>query len=190
MSPASGRSAWGLLGALALVLGAFAVRTFVGGPVRVGSVGMSPRLCPGDVVWVGREGADAANAGAVVAWRPPGEASIRLDRVVGTAGASIEVSGGVLRVDGAARTTRPYGATMEAWEGALVPIAPGPDLGAVKVSDGHVFLLSDNRRAGGDSQAWGQVGREHVVGAVQHVLWTRARGPQASRCGTGHGLMR
>jgi signal peptidase I len=151
---------------------------------------MAPRLCPGDIVWVGREGVSSAVSGAVVAWRPPGEASIRLDRVVGVSGTTVEMSGGVLRIDGVARTTRPYGASMEEWEGALLPVTPGPDFGAERVGDGDLFLLSDDRRVGGDSQAWGTVAREHVVGSVQYTLWTRGGDPHSSGCGPARRLTR
>lgn len=172
---------------LALVLcgvGAALARSQLGGPLVLGSGAMAPALRAGEVVWVDRSGAAAARPGAVVAYRQPAGGALTVKRVVGIAGETVEIAGGVLHLDG-----RPQGGVgEERWCGHAVAVHPGADAPATAVPAGAAYVLGDDRRASSDSRQWGAIPVDNVVGRVQFVLWGDG-GPRGSvGCDGGRAL--
>lgn len=86
--------------------------------------------------------------------------SVLLKRVVAVAGDLVEVRDGHVHIDG-----------REIPE-ARISLASGggPDLGPVRVPEGKVLLLGDNRGNSRDGRWFGFVDREHVLGRALSVV--------------------
>ena len=141
---------------------------------------MVPTLHDGDRAWVPRYetwlvrwGLRAWRPGEVVYFRPPGVKPVTwldrvqggpflIKRVIAGPGATVEVRGGVVWVDGAPLTERYLDGS-----GSRASRAP------VVVPPGHVFVLGDNRAplASRDSRAFGPVPVGNVAGRASLVIW-------------------
>jgi signal peptidase I len=134
----------------------------------------------------------APTAGDLVLVRGQGRAAI--ERIVAVAGDTVAVRGGILHVNGIpARRSAPKQELLEdrlpsgAWQerpvdvvseslgteryDVVVDVEPG-DLLEIPVPSGHVFVLSDDRRARRDSRALGPVRIDDLVGKVEIVWWS------------------
>ena len=86
--------------------------------------------------------------------------SVLLKRVVAVAGDLVEVRDGHVRIDG-----------REIPEARIsLAAGGGPDLGPVRVPDGKVLLLGDNRGNSRDGRWFGFIDREHVLGRAVSVV--------------------
>jgi len=83
-----------------------------------------------------------------------------IKRVVGISGDTVEISGGVLVVNGEA-INEPY----------LPPRTDMPDFGPATVGDGELFVMGDNRNASQDSRIFGTVDAGGVVGQAFVIIW-------------------
>jgi signal peptidase I len=184
--------------ALALVL-ALAVQAYAVKPYRIPSPSMEPTLHVGDRVLVNRFshhlGAEP-EVGQIVVFHPPqgAEASpprcgdgvqssprrspcsrptdrpssqTYIKRVVGVSGDRIAVRQGHVVRNGSPQS-EPFAA--DCWTGAECDL-PEP----VKVPEGFVFLMGDNRGASADSRLWGPVPVSWVVGEAMLVYWPPRR---------------
>ena len=157
-----------LVGGVAVVVAAMALRAVGGGPLVVATADMQPTVLPGDVVWVDRSVPDV---GDVVAWRPDPDA-LYLARVVAGPGAAVELAAGRIWVDGAAT-----GPPINPRAAAFAPTRLGP---------AEVFLLGDDPVVASDSRQWGPVALSRVEGVARRVLWAAAPpdgGPRWGRLG-------
>ena len=171
--------------AVAIVLKTFVVQAFF-----IPSGSMEPTLEPGDRVLVqkvvygpdrgdvivfsdpqGRPGPDRGIVGGFVHWlsstlgieRPEHEDFIK--RVIGLPGETVELRDGRLFVDGV-RIREPY------LEGAV----DTRDYGPVKVPEGALFVLGDNRLNSNDSRfGLGFVPVDKVVGRAFAIVWPPSR---------------
>jgi signal peptidase I len=147
---------------------------------RVEGDSMAPAIAPGDYVLV-RRGIRASN-GDVVMLRLEGGDAYRIKRVVGVAGDTLAMRGGVL-YRGGAPAPEPYlrrppdlsrTAPPGNWHYAyLVAGARSPryrprgaDWGPIVVPQRAVFVLGDNRAHSGDSRRFGFVCADEVLGRV------------------------
>ncbi len=94
----------------------------------------------------------------VVVNRPVGEVSL-IKRVMGLPGETIEVRDGHALINGLA--------IEEPW----VAYFGGPGFGPVKIPDGYVFIMGDNRQVSHDSRAIGFVAISAIEGRVWLVYW-------------------
>ena len=86
--------------------------------------------------------------------------SVLLKRVVAVAGDLVEVRSGHVRIDG-----------REVLEARIsLDAGGGPDLGPVRVPDGKVLLLGDNRGNSRDGRWFGFIDRERVLGRAVSVV--------------------
>jgi signal peptidase I len=86
--------------------------------------------------------------------------SVLLKRVVAVSGDLVEVRSGHVRIDG-----------HEIPESRIsLAAGGGPDLGPVRVPDGKVLLLGDNRGNSRDGRWFGFVDREHVLGRAVSIV--------------------
>ncbi len=108
-----------------------------------------------------------AKAGDVVVFRPPEEAAeiSRQDvpryvkRVIAIAGDEVEVTEGIVRVNGE-RLREPY-----------VAEAPDYELSPTVVPPGHLFVLGDNRNDSLDSHRWGFLSEDSLIAHVFARYW-------------------
>ena len=171
--------------AVAIVLKTFVVQAFF-----IPSGSMEPTLEPGDRVLVqkvvygpdrgdvivfsdpqGRPGPDRGIVGGLVHWlsstlgieRPEHEDFIK--RVIGLPGETVELRDGRLFVDGV-RIREPY----------LKGAVDTRDYGPVKVPEGALFVLGDNRLNSNDSRfGLGFVPVDKVVGRAFAIVWPPSR---------------
>jgi signal peptidase I len=171
--------------ALAIVLKTFVVQAFF-----IPSGSMEPTLEPGDRVLVqkvvygpdrgdvivfsdpqGRPGPDRGIVGGFVHWlsntlgieRPEHEDFIK--RVIGLPGETVELRNGRLYVDGV-QIPEPY----------LKGAVDTRDYGPVKVPQGALFVLGDNRLNSNDSRfGLGFVPVDKVVGRAFAIVWPPSR---------------
>ncbi len=171
--------------AVAIVLKTFVVQAFF-----IPSGSMEPTLEPGDRVLVqkvvygpdrgdvivfsdpqGRPGPDRGIVGGFVHWlsstlgieRPEHEDFIK--RVIGLPGETVELRDGRLFVDGV-RIREPY----------LKGAVDTRDYGPVRVPEGALFVLGDNRLNSNDSRfGLGSVPVDKVVGRAFAIVWPPSR---------------
>jgi signal peptidase I len=129
--------------------------------IRVGAGSMAPTLGAGDLVVIVRWPSSVDRWDVVVA-EPAGPGSDRLvKRVVALGGESVAIEDGVLVVEGTP--------VCEPWSDPADQ--DGVWFGPVRVPDGEVFLLGDDRGDSIDSRAFGPVGEDRIAGRVVAGAW-------------------
>ncbi len=83
-----------------------------------------------------------------------------IKRVIAVGGDTVEVTDGVLLVNGEV-VEEPY----------LHPTSDMADFGPETISEGHIFVLGDNRNASQDSRIFGEVEESSVVGNAFVIIW-------------------
>lgn len=130
-------------------------------PVRVASDSMSPTLQAGDHVVVEKLSHHwrEPRIGDLVVFHEPTSDALTIKRIVGLGGDSVAIEDGQLVVNGSAveepRVDR----------SRIDSVYFGP----VRVPDGFVFVMGDNRGASIDSRAYGPIRSRDLVGRA--VLW-------------------
>jgi signal peptidase I len=155
-----------LIVALAIAL-AVSVQAYAVKPYRIPSESMEPTLQVGDQVIVNRVshhlGAQP-EVGDIVVFHPPTATSETfIKRVVGVSGDRIAVSGGRVVRNGELQE-EPYARPCGNGSGCDVPRA-------VRIPDGHVYVMGDNRGASQDSRVWGTVPVSRVIGEAVAIYW-------------------
>jgi signal peptidase I len=140
-----------------------AVRLLVLQPTVVTSGSMEPTIDTGSIAWINVLGPrlGPVEAGSVVEARLDDGTTV-VKRLMATAGQTVEIYEGVLRIDGR-ELVEPYADQTD---------MGGIFFGPVRVPEGQVFLLGDNRLDSVDSRVFGPVD----VTAVQGTLigtWPR-----------------
>ena len=155
--------------------------------MKVPTGAMLPTILVGDHVvvdWYARWGIPV-HPGDIVVFASPDDADTKwVKRLVGVPGSVIEVRGGVLYVDGVARSSSAglSGQDRLAREKLgdheyEVAITPHPgfgclDWGPEQIPEGSFFMLGDNRCNSRDSRSFGAVRRETLLGRVRLVHWS------------------
>lgn len=106
--------------------------------------------------------------GDVIVFYAPEQAKKEfIKRVIGLPGETVEIRGGVVRIDG-----RPL---AEPW----APVADRSSFGPFHVPAGEYFMLGDNRPSSNDSRSWGVTGAglasDRIIGKAWLRLWPRER---------------
>ena len=155
-----------LLISFALVFGF--VRPVIAAPFYVGSESMVPTLEVWDRVLINKLAYDLAGPerGDIVLFESPeGGRDPLIKRVVGLPGEKIELRRGRLFVDGEPRN-EPY------LRGGL---QGGRPYGPMRVPEGHVFVMGDNRANSLDSRYFGPVPEENLIGEALFRFWPPGR---------------
>ena len=129
--------------------------------VRVYNVSMQPTLYEGNLLVVNKLAYKLGEPkrGDIIVFHYQGTLTEDyIKRVIGLPGDTIDIGGGVVRVNGQA-ITEPYIAELPGYTGTW------------KVPEGELFVLGDNRNRSSDSHDWGFVKQEWVVGKAILVYW-------------------
>lgn len=129
--------------------------------VRVYNVSMQPTLHEGNLLVVNKLAYKLGEPkrGDIIVFHYQGTVTEDyIKRVIGLPGDTIDIGGGVVRVNGQA-ITEPYLAELPGYTGTW------------KVPEGELFVLGDNRNRSSDSHDWGFVKQEWVVGKAILVYW-------------------
>jgi signal peptidase I len=130
---------------------------------------MEPTLSPGDRIVVEKLSYRwrVPQAGDIVVFHTPlplqaiGYAPQQafIKRVIGTPGQVVAVQGGQVYIDGQPLTER------------YIAEAPHYDLEPIRVPDGTLFVMGDNRNNSNDSHLWGFLLRANVIGRANLCFW-------------------
>lgn len=152
---------------LAAVVLAVAIKAFVIDTRMVPTTSMVPTIEVGDRVIMSKLsylGEDGPQRGDVIVFRAPDELNQKYDlvkRLIGLPGETVEITGGVVYIDGAA-LDEPY-----------INEAPAYDYGPVTVPEGHCFVLGDNRNKSIDSHLWQDpfLDLDAIKGKAVYLYW-------------------
>ena len=129
--------------------------------VRVYNISMQPTLHEGNLLVVNKLAYKIGEPkrGDIIVFHYQGTVTEDyIKRVIGLPGDTVDVRGGIVRVNGQA-ITEPYIAELPGYTGTW------------KVPEGELFVLGDNRNHSSDSHDWGFVEQEWVVGRAIIVYW-------------------
>jgi signal peptidase I len=167
-SPASSKGRSGVtrfvidvLETLVLSVVLFALINAVSARIRVDGYSMEPTLHSGEFVivnklsyWLG-----SPQMGDIIVFHFPRDPEQEyIKRVIGLPGDEVEISGGLVRVNGQV-IDEPYIAAPPVYESSWT------------VAEDSLFVLGDNRNNSSDSHNWGSVPYDNVVGKALIVYW-------------------
>ena len=150
-----------LLETIVLAVVLFFAINAVSARVRVDGFSMVPTLQDGEYVLVNRLAFlnSQPERGDIIVFVSTQSADLDLiKRVIGLPGDTINISGGVVRVNGQV-LDEPYIAAAPIYNGEW------------DVPDGNLFVLGDNRNDSSDSHAWGLLPLENVLGKAILIYW-------------------
>lgn len=141
------------------------VRPFVVEVFHIPSESMSPTLEAGDRVLAAKFAyrLGEPNRGDLAVFES--ESGVAIKRVVGLPGDRVEIRDGVLFINGE-RRREPY---------VDYGLTDSNFYGPIKVPEGHVFVLGDNRSNSRDSRAFGPVPLEDLEGRALLRVWPLSR---------------
>ena len=143
---------------------ALLVKTFLLQAFYIPSGSMLPTLQEGDRVLVNKLDTDPSRGDVVVFARPNGADADGIKdlikRVVGLPGETIEGRDGEIYIDG-----------VRLEEGYLPDDVRSRTFPPTVVSEGHVFVLGDNRQDSTDSTRFGEVEIDSIVGRAFVIIW-------------------
>ena len=145
---------------------AIVVILFVYQPVKVEGTSMMPALQDQERIFINkfvyRFGIGKIERGdMVVFWYPQDPNKSYIKRVIGTPGDRVEVSDGIVYVNGKA-LAESY-VPPEYRDHSSFPLT--------RVPDGDYFVLGDHRSSSNDSRSWGWVPRRYIYGKAVFIYW-------------------
>ena len=150
-----------LLETIVLAVVLFFAINAVSARVRVDGFSMIPTLQDGEYVLVNRLAYNNAlpDRGDIIVFSSPQSPDLDLiKRVIGLPGDTVNISGGVVQVNGQT-LNEPYIAAAPIYNGNW------------SVPEGNLFVLGDNRNDSSDSHAWGLLPIENVIGKAILIYW-------------------
>jgi signal peptidase I len=182
--------AWVVLTVGAIVMAKGIIRPFFVEAFQIPSGGMHPTLIVGDHIMVDKLRRSPHRGDVVVFKYPLDPTTDYVKRVVGLPGDVLEISHGLLAINGAVLPSErvqegcPTGQDgftcvieNETLDGRTYQIetdtARGErNFGPYVVPPGKLFVLGDNRDNSSDSRVWGPVPLEYVKGVVRLIWWS------------------
>jgi signal peptidase I len=152
---------------LVAVILALVIRFFVFQPFYIPSGSMEPTLLTGDRIIVSKFSYyfSEPERGDVVVFKYPRDPKrVFVKRVVALGGETVAIKDGQLYIDGVL--------VPEEYIPARVSY---PDFGPVRVPEGKLFMLGDNRANSDDSRVWGFLDEDLLIGKAVAVYWPVSR---------------
>ena len=150
-----------VLETLVLSVVLFALINAVSARIRVDGYSMEPTLHSGEFVivnklsyWLG----SPARGDVIVFHFPRDPDQEYIKRIVGLPGDEVEISGGLVRVNGQV-IDEPYIAAPPVYQSSWT------------VAEDSLFVLGDNRNNSSDSHNWGSVPYDNIVGKASIIYW-------------------
>ncbi|GBF11651.1 signal peptidase I [Tepidibacillus infernus] len=160
---------WAKAIAIAIIL-AYLIRTFLFAPFIVDGTSMMPTLENGERLIVNelqyRFG--QPKRGDIIVFRYSEEQDY-IKRVIALPGEVVEVKNDQLYINGQ-KVEEPY-LNEERKQLAVQGLTLTDDFGPVKVEEGHLFVMGDNRRNSKDSRMIGTIKFDQVVGKAAFAFW-------------------
>lgn len=108
---------------------------------------------------------------------PPGD--ILIKRVIGLPGETVQLRGNTVYINGKKLIENYKTVPVSFLDGDYFPYAVAKP---IKVPEGEIFLLGDNRNNSEDGRFWGTLKRENILGKFVRVLWNEGKnGPNEKR---------
>ena len=169
---------------LAIVI-AFFIRTFVIQAYKIPSGSMKPTLLIGDHILVSKFNYGVklpfirstlipfgapARGDIVVFIYPEDRSKDFIKRLVGLPGDTIEIRNKKILLNGLPWSDA-HGVYVD---NTIIPgaVQPRDNFGPVKVPEGSIFVMGDNRDESYDSRFWGFVNMKDVLGKAQIIYWS------------------
>jgi signal peptidase I len=150
-----------VLETLVLSVVLFALINAVSARIRVDGYSMEPTLHSGEFVIVSKlsYGLGSPERGDIIVFHFPRDPEQEyIKRVIGLPGDEVEISGGLVSVNGQV-LDEPYIAAPPVYESSWI------------VAEDSLFVLGDNRNNSSDSHNWGSVPNDNIVGKALFVYW-------------------
>jgi signal peptidase I len=139
----------------------FLVVNLVTARIRVEGSSMEPSLHDGEFVVINRLAYRWANPdrGEIIVFNFPLDPERRfIKRIIGLPGDTVSVHQGIVFVNDIP-LEEPYIYAPPEYDGEWI------------IEEGHYFVLGDNRNNSSDSQNWGSLGAEEIIGKAVIVYW-------------------
>ena len=153
---------------IALIL-AILIRTFIAEPRYIPSESMFPTLERGDRVVVEKVSYHfhPPKQGDIVVFEPPLLLQMQgyekdqafIKRTIGSSGHTVAVSDGIVYLD-----DRPL-------QESYIAAPPNYNLSPIKVPEGELFMMGDNRNNSNDSHIWGFLPQKNAIGHAVFRFW-------------------
>lgn len=137
---------------------------FVAQPNQVKGASMDPTFGSGDYIFTSKitYKMRSFHRGDVIVFKSPHNPDIEyIKRVIGVPGDQVMIKDSEVYVNGRQLKEDYIAAKTNLWEGGYSKNGE-----AVKVSDGMLFVMGDNRPRSSDSREFGQITQESVIGQV------------------------
>ncbi|MFB3926340.1 MAG: signal peptidase I [Syntrophales bacterium] len=167
------------------ILIAFFIRTFVVQAFKIPSGSMKPTLQVGDHILVNKfiygvkvpfvrstliPISDPKRGDIVVFIFPQDRSKDFIKRVIGVGGDTVEIKNKELFVNG-----KPYKDSHGVYADQVVypgSMQPRDNFGPIRVPEGTIFVMGDNRDQSYDSRFWGAVDLKDVMGKAFIIYWS------------------
>ncbi len=136
------------------------IRVFIAEPFIVNGASMDPTFATGEYLIVDQISYrfDEPKRNEVIIFRYPLDKSkYFIKRVIGLPGETVELQNGKVTIKNG---DDPDGFTLD----DSYVTYPKSDEGTFTVTQGHYFVMGDNRAGSSDSRVWGMLPRENIVG--------------------------
>ncbi|MBE9128659.1 signal peptidase I [Coleofasciculus sp. LEGE 07092] len=158
--------------AIALAI-ALLIRAFVAEPRYIPSDSMAPTLAVSDRLVVEKLSYrfHPPAMGEIIVFDPPPQLQIQgysknqafIKRVIGTPGQTVQIQDGTVYLNGTPL------------EEDYIAAPPDYQMAAVRVPDGQLFVMGDNRNNSNDSHVWGFLPIPNVIGHACFRFWPPSR---------------
>lgn len=146
---------------------AWVIKSVVIQPFYIPSGSMEPTLYEGDQVLVNKYiyRFKEPSFGEIIVFKYPVDTKKDfIKRVIATEGYELEIKAGQVFING-----------RQVQESYIAAANDSSDYGPIKVPEGNIFVMGDNRASSFDSRLFGLVPRENVIGRAFIIYWPPGR---------------